>query len=734
MIGCMLLAVLFVTFMSAHSSAAAGQSKVTLSYVVIGGGTPQPPILWYFFNGQNVTTHLTITPVTYKMDANTTWGVSRILPNSSFSYLRWKINDSSTGFAEGQTLVLFYYRQYYATFGVPAIKNIESLTLPQVNYTSLGEGYSITAGQSTWADYLSPYTYGDVNGTLPDTRWYVPAPTGLVENAALISPAYTEQYLLTFNLNSSGPNLLQSTTLMEAYGGSSTNRTLTAFGGSFWVDSKSSFAFPAAIYSGSGTNRWFLHPLSETIADAPATVTVSYYEQYPLSVSFTVSGGTAPSPPVLTSTSVGQEFSVQLFAGAPPTWVDAGSGYSISSLLLGSSSDERWLTEASTSGIASGPTTLDLDYFHQVQVAFSYSVAEGGSINPSNATFVSFGAQSFFPISTIQQSVWADFGTVLGFQGTFVGNSPLERWELGSAPSVVLTKPEVLSLVYFHQFHVMTSYSISGGGQPSSPTLAGFELGLLFTSPIQSGSLVWLDSGSFWNVPGVLQGGLSGERWAAVGVVNGTVGSRTSVGLTYQHEFYVALSANPPEGESLSGEGWVPAGESIQISASAARGLAFIGWVGSGQSSYSGRNQTSSVAVSGPVEETANYYVSLTIKVVGSGSVLVSYGSSSLSVGDELTIYVAPGTNITLNVKPGLLENFEGWVGIPAGNSGAVLITATAPVVANAVFGINEVMALGVVVLCFGGAAYVIAYLIWRGRASPAQLRNTLSHSVRAAG
>jgi hypothetical protein len=730
-----LLTVLFLAFAGSRAVNAVGISQVTLSYSVVGGGQFQPPILQYVLDGKIVKTPLSTTPTLYNVDFDSSWNASTVLPGSN-STQRWSVNGTATGVAAGQKLVLTYYRQYYVTFEIAAygsLSGLRSAPFPLLNYTSFGNTTKTYPNKSVWADYMSPYVYGNGTAHIPGTRWYISGGRGLIEAALTIRPLYIEQYLLNFTFSSTGPDRLRSTTVMGTFGGNTINRTLNTPGGAFWFDVNSSLTLQQAVYSTSGSSRWFLHSLSQSNADSPANVTAQYIEQYPVSVPFVISSGTAPSPPILVATIDDQVTSAQLIAGASPTWVDAGTEYSIPSLLQGSTSLERWITESTTSGVASGPVTLNVEYFHQVLVELDYSVSGGGSIGAFNASFVSFGAQKSTPVNATQGSVWADYGTVLSVKGSFSG-SQLERWELGSSPSVTLASPEVLYLVYYHQFDVPMAYTFSGGGNPGRPELTGYELGTQFTSPFQSGSLVWLDSGTFWSVPGVLQGELTGERWVGVGSTNGTVASSTSLDVTYQLEYYVAVSSNPSGAGSLSGQGWVPTGESVRVSASAGRGYAFIGWVGTGPGSYSGRNQSFSVTLTGPVEETADYYVGLAIQVVGKGTVTVSYGSSSLSVGSQLTIYVSPGTNITLTAKPGILESFAGWQGIPAGNAGAVLIVAAAPVGASAVFVINEVEALGVVVLCFGGAIYMIAYLLWGRRASPGRLRDMMRRSVKVTG
>jgi hypothetical protein len=730
-LACALIAIMFVALAGARSSVAQSESQITLSYTVIGGGPYEAPTAWYYLNGHNVSARLSTTPTTFIADVGSPWGVSKSLPGSNSTSLRWEnggtyVYGTTYGFVYGQSMVIDYYRQYYATFGLPGHVAETALYLPKVNYTSLGVEGSLTAGGSAWADYLTPYNYSSVPTVLPGSRWYAPNPAGVITGAFAINPRYLEQYQLNFSLSSSGTVQIRSTTFAGTFGGSPINETITAPGGSFWLDVNSSVSFQPVVHPESGDYRWVVHTAESLTALRPADVSLVYYEQYPMSVSFTVSGGASPSGPVINGTSNGQVVATQLYPGAPTTWLDTGSSYSVSPLLLGSTSVERWSTASNTTGVANGPTNINLTYYHQVLVEFSYSVAGGGSIPSPNATLFSFGKQSLIPLGPAQRSIWADFGTVLALPGSFPGSSPSERWELGSASSMVLTSPETLSLVYYHQFLVPTAYSVSGGGTPTLPMLSGFELGASFNSSVTTGNSVWLDAGSAWEASAVVQGGV-GERWAAVGSTNGFVGGSTAISISYEHEFYVTIAASPRGSGTLTQGSWVGAGESATISESPEEGWAFAGWRGMGQGSYSGSDQTFSVTVSNPIQETASFDVGFAVQVMGAGSVQVSFYGSSYTVTGELTFYVPPGTNVTLAAKPGLLQSFEGWQGIPGGGASSVLIPAVAPVSLTANFTINQVEALGIVVLVCGIVVYLIAYLAWNRRASPRRIWNTLN-------
>jgi hypothetical protein len=180
----------------------------------------------------------------------------------------------------------------------------------------------------------------------------------------------------------------------------------------------------------------------------------------------------------------------------------------------------------------------------------------------------------------------------------------------------------------------------------------------------------------------------------------------------------------------LSQGNWFPAGQSLPISESTNVGWKFVGWSGSGAGSYSGQDQNYSLVVSSPIQETANFYVGVTIGVSGRGSVAVSFGSFSYTTGGQLTLFVPPGTDITLVSKPGILQTLDRWQGIPVGNAGAVVFAPRAPLDVNAIFVVNQVEALGLVALYCGVAIFAIAYLVWNRHGSP----NHLKRSVMASG
>jgi len=201
----------------------------------------------------------------------------------------------------------------------------------------------------------------------------------------------------------------------------------------------------------------------------------------------------------------------------------------------------------------------------------------------------------------------------------------------------------------------------------------------------------WAGSGS---------GSYSGSANPATVTMNGPV-TETAVfyvGVTLSAQAGGSASASWSGGSaSVSGPGsktfYVPAGTSVQFSASPYSGWAFAGWTGSGTGSYSGNANPVSVTVDYPITETADFValpqpVTITFSANGLGSdaqgtVLTvngqSYGYSSLPV----SITVPYGSTISYSwTSPvpgaaGVQYVWQSTSGLATAQSGS--FTATQP-------------------------------------------------------
>jgi hypothetical protein len=137
-------------------------------------------------------------------------------------------------------------------------------------------------------------------------------------------------------------------------------------------------------------------------------VTIGYYHQYEEYPQFSISTvsdeGTGYTPPTLTYYSAGSVTKQPLSLGSPVTvWVDAGTGWSVDSVLGGSWASEQWVCISDCSGTVPGIVGPPLDispvYSHQYLIsntdAYYYGCSGSGypPLYPEN-TCVSLGTST----------------------------------------------------------------------------------------------------------------------------------------------------------------------------------------------------------------------------------------------------------------------------------------------------------------------------------------------------
>src|SRR5208283_739934 len=102
------------------------------------------------------------------------------------------------------------------------------------------------------------------------------------------------------------------------------------------------------------------------------------------------------------------------------------------------------------------------------------------------------------------------------------GASNQERWAALSPTSGTATLGGSITARYVHQYMLGIAYSVIGGGSPASPTLTYSAVGAAASSNIGGQASLWMDSGSGWSIPSIIQGASNQERWAALSPTSGT--------------------------------------------------------------------------------------------------------------------------------------------------------------------------------------------------------------------
>jgi hypothetical protein len=460
------------------------------------------------------------------------------------------------------------------------------------------------------------------------------------------------------------------------------------------------FSNPTALqeFSFNGTTEYanayeFITGNSTGTASVPVELTLSYS---------IVGGGSGESPPVLTYVSGGTRMNATLGA-APVTYsVDAGSTWSVTPTLGGSSSTERWQTGEPTTGVASTPQTFSLAYNHQFLVDFAYTVSGGGSgYAPPTVTYSSFGsAQSTSIVGDASPDVWADSGTPYSFKDPLSGSTVGERWQSADAAGTVSASGPITAS-YYHQFLATLDASFTGSQIFPSVALTSTSAGSPITATIvQGGNTVWLDAGASYSVPQSISLA-PGERWVTNSTTSGTLSGQLALKLDYRYEYYVQAAASDSNGGTISGQsGWYLPGTSLAFTATPGPGWKFVGWSGSGVNSSA--STSVSLTVSAPANLTAIFYPGVTVTASGSASVSYRDGSVSGSVGagTSSVVYVPIRSNLTLVASSSpLLYSFGGWSGASASTDPTITLLVTGPESVTATSSFNLLVIGGVLLL-----------------------------------
>ena len=116
---------------------------------------------------------------------------------------------------------------------------------------------------------------------------------------------------------------------------------------------------------------------------------ITYYSQQRLSVRYTVTGGGSPTAPALTRTVLGASGTTTLTTTATDLWVDAGTSWSSTNPLTGSTSTVRWVASTGASGTTSAALSVNPNYQRQYLLTNSQALSVTRTNNGTSATVTS---------------------------------------------------------------------------------------------------------------------------------------------------------------------------------------------------------------------------------------------------------------------------------------------------------------------------------------------------------
>ena len=582
------------------------QYSIAFSYSVTGGGTAySPPVLSYKTLGNGAQVTLSTAAVSYWVDAGSSWSATSQLTGSSTTEA-WSAKTGSGTANSAVAIALAYYHQYLLSTSF-SVSGGGAYSQPNLSYTSLGAASSSQLSQGPfWADAGSSWSADNpLAGSTASERWVTNGTTsGVVSSSLSLMLDYFHQYYVTFGFGvyDGGTGYSSPTVSVSQFG----SQVTESFG---WADSGSKYSFTNPLNGSSSTQRWYSGS-AQGVVSRSTTINASFYHQYDFVLSYSVTGVSPQAPPRLNATSLGAPFRVALQTSATDYWLDSGSSWALSKLLLGSSSSERWMTDAPTAGKVSSSVNNVFHFYDQYPGGFTYSIQGGGSAPAPFLNYSSFGTIVSSALNSTKVVYWLDTGSSWTLTNPDVAPSGTERWIAQQGTLGTAVGPFNEAPVYAHQYLLTVEPNVAAGG----------------SLEVSTG---WHDSGSTAPINATASPGWSFSGWSGTG--NGsytgpTAAKTVSFGSAINETavFYAGLSMNAGSGGFVEyrydqGNGTVASGSNMTVyvlpgtrvnltSTPSTVEYTFAGW--SGRIKGTGQNQTLTVSV--PVSVSAAFSLDYT--------------------------------------------------------------------------------------------------------------------------
>ena len=124
---------------------------MTVSYSVVGGGSPTAPVFHYVLNGVSNSLTLTQTAKAVSVDAGSVWSVTPNPLGKSSSTQQWYSTQSLTGTASATTIHFVFRHQYYLTM----VLNGPGAVTPSSGWYNAGQKVTITATANPGHEFKS---------------------------------------------------------------------------------------------------------------------------------------------------------------------------------------------------------------------------------------------------------------------------------------------------------------------------------------------------------------------------------------------------------------------------------------------------------------------------------------------------------------------------------------------------------------------------------------------------
>ncbi len=247
------------------------------------------------------------------------------------------------------------------------------------------------------------------------------------------------------------------------------------------------------------------------------------------------------------------------------------------------------------------------------------------------------------------------------------------------------------------EWSITFSYTVSGAGTPTAPSLSYMKNGVSQTPVGLTGTptAYWVDDGTSWSVtPNPLTGSGASERWQTSQATSGSASASTAIALTYYHQYLQTLSYLVTGG----GSGSAPSFTANRFGASLGQTLTTTAtgyWFDSGASwsvtnplsgSTSSERWYTSSTVSGTISSSQTlafsyqhqYYLTMAASPSTAGTVSPSSGWQN------------SGASVSISASPSSGYEFSSWTcsgsGCYSGSSASTSITMNAAITETANF------------------------------------------------
>jgi hypothetical protein len=243
---------------------------MTVSYSVVGGGTPAAPVFHYVLNGAAKSLTLSKGAKSVQVDAGSAWSVTPNPLGGSSSSQQWYSNQPLTGTASSTTLLFTFYRQTLQTLSYSVRGGGTGYSAPTFEANQFGSPDTFTLTSTAtkyWFDYGSSWTVTDpLAGSSASEQWSTTQPTsGTIDGSSTLSFTYQNQFPLSMLASPSGAG---SVTPGSGWQNAGSKVTIKA-------TAKTGYRFLS--WTGSGTGSYSGTSASTTITmNAPITETGNF--------------------------------------------------------------------------------------------------------------------------------------------------------------------------------------------------------------------------------------------------------------------------------------------------------------------------------------------------------------------------------------------------------------------------------------------------------------------------